>query len=61
MDSIPPIAHLALLTAALPLQLGLVLANARSGWFTPGEIRFWGIAVFVILEIVYMATLQPPT
>lgn len=57
MDSLPPIVHLVLLLVALPLQLGLVLANAGTGWFTPGEIRFWGIAVFVILEIAYMATL----
>lgn len=57
MDSIPPVVHLALLLAALPLQIGLVLANARTGWFTPGEIRFWGIAAFAILEIAYMATL----
>ena len=57
MDSIPPVVHLVLLLAALPIQLGLVFANARTAWFTPGELRFWGVAVFVILEIAYMATL----
>jgi len=57
LDSIPPFVHLLLLLLALPLQAGLVLANARTGWFTPGELRFWGVAVFVLVEIVYMATL----
>jgi hypothetical protein len=52
-----PLAHLLLLLLALPLQAGLVLVNARRDWFTPGELRFWGVAVFVMLELVYLATL----
>jgi hypothetical protein len=49
-----PLAHLGLLLLALPLQLGLAGLNARARWFTPGELRFWAVAVFVILEIAYL-------
>ena len=52
-----PQVHLLLLLAALPLQVGLVLVNARARWLSPGELRFWGVALFLIVEIVYMATL----
>ncbi len=44
------------LSIAFPFQLGLVAVNARTRWLTPGELRFWGIAIFVFLEIVYLAT-----
>ncbi|MFO1060127.1 MAG: hypothetical protein U1E53_24555 [Dongiaceae bacterium] len=57
MSATTPLAHLALLLLALPLQAGLVLINARRDWFTPGELRFWGVAVFVMLELAYLATL----
>ncbi len=56
MDPTPPLAHLFVLLIALPFQLALVAVNARTRWFTPGELRFWGIALFVFLEIIYMAT-----
>jgi hypothetical protein len=49
-----PLAHLILLLLALPLQLGLAAVNGRTQWLTPGELRFWGIAVFLILEIAYL-------
>ena len=49
-----PLAHLLLLLLALPLQLGLVALNGRSRWLTPGELRFWAVAVFVMLEIAYL-------
>ena len=39
---------------ALPLQLALIPMNARTRWLTPGEIRFWTIAIFVLLEICYL-------
>jgi hypothetical protein len=52
-----PFAHLVLLLVALPLQCGLAVLNGRTQWFTPGELRFWAVAVFVILEIVYLAWL----
>lgn len=47
--------QLAILVAALPLQLALVPINARTRWLTPGELRFWSVAVFVLVEIVYLA------
>jgi hypothetical protein len=52
-----PLAHLILLILALPLQFGLAALNGRTLWFTPGELRFWGVAVFLILEIAYLVWL----
>ena len=52
-----PLAHLLLLILALPLQLGLAVFNGKMQWFTPGELRFWGVAVFLILEIAYLVWL----
>jgi hypothetical protein len=49
------LAHTVLLLIALPLQLGLVVLNGRTRWLTPGELRFWGIAVFVFVELVHLA------
>lgn len=49
------IAQLLVLAASLPLQLLLVPLNERKRWFTPGELRFWSVAVFVVVEIVYLA------
>ncbi len=46
--------HLIVLLLALPLQLGLAALNGRTNFFTPGELRFWGIAVFLIVEIGYL-------
>ena len=43
-----------LLAVALPLQLLLIPLNARKGWFTPGELRFWAIALFVVVELCYL-------
>jgi hypothetical protein len=44
----------ALLAAALPLQLLLVPLNARTRWLTPGELRFWAVAFFVVVELCYL-------
>jgi hypothetical protein len=52
-----PLAHVVLLLLALPLQFGLAALNGRMAWFTPGELRFWGVAVFLILEIGYLVWL----
>ncbi len=46
--------HLIVLLIALPLQLGLAAVNNRTSFFTPGELRFWGVAVFIICEIAYL-------
>lgn len=43
------------LLAALPVQLALIPLNARTRWLTPGELRFWTIAAFVIFEVGYLA------
>ena len=49
--------HLVALLVALPLQLGLAVINGRTGFFTPGELRFWGVALFLIVEIAYLVWL----
>ncbi len=52
-----PLIHLVVLLAALPLQIGLGVVNARVGFFTRGEIRFWGVVIFVLLEIIHLIIL----
>jgi hypothetical protein len=47
--------HAIILGIALPLQLGLVPFNAAKRWLTPGELRFWTIAVFILIELIYLA------
>ena len=54
MTATSPWMQLVLLLAALPAQLGLVALNARTRWLTPGELRFWGVAAFVFVEIAYI-------
>jgi hypothetical protein len=49
--------HLVVLLVALPLQLGLAAINSRTAFFTPGELRFWGVALFLIVEIAYLVWL----
>ena len=43
------------LAISAPLQLALVPFNEKRLWFTPGELRFWSVVIFVIVEIVYLA------
>ena len=52
-----PLGHLVVLLLALPLQFGFGVFNGRVGWFTSGEVRFWGVVAFVILEIIYLIIL----
>lgn len=54
MNDSTMLGHLVVLLLALPLQLGLALLNSRTAFFTPGELRFWGVAVFLIVEIAYL-------
>ena len=49
------IPHILALAISLPIQLGLVSLNHTRNFFTVGELRFWSIAVFVIVEIAYLA------
>jgi len=47
-------AQAGVLAASLILQLGLAAANTRRRLFTPGEMRFWGVAIFVAVELVML-------
>lgn len=49
-------AHLFVALAAAPFQFGLAALNSRKGWFTAGEIRFWGIVIFVAAELIYLGS-----
>ncbi len=42
------------LVIALPFQLGLIPLNARTRWFSTGELRFWTIVIFIVVEICYL-------
>jgi hypothetical protein len=46
--------QLLILALAVPLQLSLLPLNAQKHWFTPGELRFWAVALFVLVEVVYL-------
>jgi hypothetical protein len=46
--------QLLILALAVPLQLSLLPLNAQKHWFTPGELRFWAVALFVLIEVVYL-------
>lgn len=47
-------AHLLVALVAMPFQFGLAAVNSRTAWFTAGEIRFWGIVMFIVAELVYL-------
>jgi hypothetical protein len=32
--------------------------NARTRWLTPGELRFWSVAIFIAAEMFYLALFQ---
>lgn len=49
------ITHLLVFASALPFQISLVPLNRARGWFSPGELRFWTVAIFVIAELTYLA------
>lgn len=46
--------HALVLVACLPLLVGLGAWNTRVRLFAPGEIRFWGVAILVAAEFVYL-------
>jgi len=46
--------YLLVALAVVPLQYGLAAVNCRKHWFTAGEIRFWGVAVFLAAELAYL-------
>jgi hypothetical protein len=50
--------HLFVFLVCAPLQLCIGIWNTRSKWLTPGEVRFWGVAVFVLAEFIYLGALQ---
>ncbi len=47
--------HLLALLVALPLQLALIPLNRRREWLSPGELRFWAVAIFVTVEVVFLS------
>ncbi|MFT3732936.1 MAG: hypothetical protein QM780_16200 [Hyphomicrobium sp.] len=48
------IGHLATLACALPLQLGISAWSYRTKRLEPGEAAFWGVAVFIGLELIHL-------
>ena len=51
------LAHIIIFAACVPLQLALGVWNTRKKWLTPGEVRFWGMAIFVTAEFIYLGAL----
>ena len=50
------ITHLLIALAAAPFQFGLAAINSRKEWFTMGEVRFWGVVIFVAAELIYLGS-----
>ena len=48
------IPYLLVALAVVPLQFALAAVNGRWRWFTPGEIRFWGVVLFLTAELIYL-------
>ncbi len=44
-----------ILLVSFPLQIALLPFNRRYMVFTPGEIRFWSIAIFAAVELIFLA------
>ncbi len=47
-------AQLAVLAVTLPLQLAVAAVNTRRHIFTAGEVRFWGVAIFIAVELAML-------
>lgn len=52
------IIHLAILLIVFPLQLALGWWNDRRGLFDGGEVGFWGMAIFLIAEMIYLGAVR---
>lgn len=46
--------HFIVYLLCLPLIVGLGIVNTRHKVFTTGEIRFWGVCIFIGAELVYL-------
>jgi hypothetical protein len=50
--------HIIIFAVCAPLQLLLGVWNTRKKWLTPGEVRFWGMSIFVTAEFIYLGALS---
>ncbi len=48
--------HLLVVAAATPFQFALGAANTRAKWLTSGEVRFWGVVLFLVAELIYLGS-----
>ncbi len=46
--------HVIVVAVCAPFQLMIGVWNTRRKWLTPGEVRFWGVALFVTAEFLYL-------
>ena len=49
--------HIIVFAVCTPFQILLGIWNTRKRWLTPGEVRFWGVAIFVAAEMIYLGAL----
>lgn len=47
--------QIAVLLLSLPFQVALLPLNNRYMLFTPGELRFWSVAILVAIELIFLA------
>ena len=50
--------HVAVAAVCVPFQLMIGVWNTRRRWLTPGEVRFWGVALFIAVELVYLGVVS---
>ena len=46
--------HGLVLVVCLPALIALGAWNTRKQMLTPGEMRFWGVTIFGLAELVYL-------
>ena len=50
--------HVAVAAVCVPLILLIGVWNTRRRWLTLGEVRFWGVALFIAAELVYLGAVS---
>ena len=50
--------HVAVAAVCVPFILLIGVWNTRRRWLTLGEVRFWGVALFIAVELVYLGVVS---
>jgi len=50
--------HLIILLIVFPLQFGLGWWNNKRQWLDSGEVGFWSMIIFLVVEMVYLGAIR---